>query len=131
MERLKERFQIAEKAVITLSNVLKIGELTDIERDAAIQRYEYSFEAVWKVVKRYLYVVEGVEANSPKAVIRASFDNGLLNDENAKWAMVMVDDRNLTSHTYNELLAIEILSRLNKHLILLNGWLKSIKQKMK
>jgi nucleotidyltransferase substrate binding protein (TIGR01987 family) len=128
VERLKERIQIAEKALLTLSNLLARGQLNDIERDAAIQRFEYSFEAVWKAVKRYLYVVEGIEANSPKAVIRASHDSKLLTVEHAKWAMVMVDDRNMTSHTYNESLAIELVTRLKEHLVVLTSWLTSIKK---
>ncbi len=85
---------------------------TAIERDAAIQRFEYSFEAIWKTVKRYLDVVEGVEVASPKSVIRASMDNGLLNDRQVRAALLMADDRNLTSHTYNEALADEIFSRI-------------------
>ena len=40
-----------------------------IERDAAIQRFEYSFEATWKSAQRFLAVVEGVEAGSPKSTV--------------------------------------------------------------
>ncbi len=130
MERLKERINIANKAVSTFAVILKIETPSDIERDAAIQRFEYSFEAVWKTAKRCLRIVEGIDANSPKAVIRASFDSSLLDEEDAKWAMVMADDRNLTSHTYNETLAEQILSRLPNHLEVLQHWLQKIGEKV-
>jgi uncharacterized protein YutE (UPF0331/DUF86 family) len=40
---------------------------------------------------------------------------GILNEEEAREAMTLVNDRNLTVHTYNEDLANEIFSRLPAH----------------
>jgi nucleotidyltransferase substrate binding protein (TIGR01987 family) len=94
MERLKQRIQIANKAIKTLDEVLAIESPNAIERDALIQRFEYSFEAIWKTVKMFLNSVEGVEANSPKAVVRASMGTGLFSEEMTRQALVMVDDRN-------------------------------------
>lgn len=130
MERLIERVKIAERALKTFAELTPINEPTQIERDAMIQRFEYSFEAIWKAVKRYLYVVEGLEANSPKSTIRASFDIMLLNEEQAKQAMVMADDRNLTSHTYNEGLADELLTRMQEHEKVLTLWLSEIRRRV-
>jgi hypothetical protein len=59
MERLKERLLVAFRALGTLKELASIDAPTAIERDAAIQRFEYSFEAVWKAVMRYLNMVEG------------------------------------------------------------------------
>ncbi len=59
MERLKQRIQIANKAIKTLDEVLSIESPNSIERDALIQRFKYSFEAMWKTVKRFLNIVEG------------------------------------------------------------------------
>ena len=95
MERLKQRIQIANKAIKTLDEVLSIESPNSIERDALIQRFEYSFEAIWKTVKRFLNIVEGVEANSPKAVIRVSMETGLFDEEMTRQAMVMADDQYL------------------------------------
>lgn len=127
MERLKERIEISERALNTLMELINIKKPTSIERDAMIQRFEYSFEAIWKAAKHYLYLVEGVEANSPKSVIRASFDAKLFNEEEAKQAMVMADDRNLTSHTYNEQLANALFQRIHQHAAILQSWLAEIK----
>ena len=72
MDELTRRLALARKAFGTLQQIL--GEpKTAIVRDAAIQRFEYSFEAVWKAAQRFLREREGVEAASPKAVVRASF----------------------------------------------------------
>ena len=127
MERLTERLIIAEKALATLKELAGIKVPSAIERDACIQRFEYSFEAVWKVAKRYLNVLEGVDAASPKSVIRSSMDVGLLDESVARNALLMVDDRNLTSHTYNVDLANEIFSRIPVHVEALDIWLASMK----
>ena len=60
---------------------------------------------------------------SPKSTIRASFQAGLLTEEMTEHALQMVDDRNLTSHTYNEALAEAIFSRVPRHLAVLQTWL--------
>ncbi len=130
MERLKQRIQIAKKAIKTLDEVLAIETPSAIERDALIQRFEYSFEAIWKTAKRFLSVVEGVEANSPKSAIRASMDANLFDEKMARQALVMADDRNLTSHTYNEILAQQILSRMPQHEIILQHWLSVMESKL-
>ncbi len=127
MERLKERIEVANKALSTLNVLVGLTSLNDIERDAMIQRFECSFEAAWKAIKRYLDVVEGLAASSPKSVIRASFETNLLNDSDTRQALAMVDDRNLTSHTYNEQLAKEITSRIPSHYKILEKWLIAAK----
>lgn len=83
-----------------------------MERDAAIQRFEYTFEAFWKALQAYLREVEGLEGASPKGVIRLAREAGLLGEEEARLALGMVDDRNLTVHTYSESLAWAIFRRL-------------------
>ena len=83
-----------------------------IVRDAAIQRFEYTFEAVWKAAQRHLEIVEGVEAGSPKGVFRACLEAGILTASQTQQALGMTDDRNLTAHTYNEQVAVRIYNRI-------------------
>ncbi|MFG6150336.1 nucleotidyltransferase substrate binding protein [Halobacillus sp. B23F22_1] len=59
-----------------------------------------------------MYDVEGVDAGSPKGVIRSCREIHLLKDEDAVLALEMVNDRNLTVHTYNEEVAIKIYKNL-------------------
>ena len=126
MERLKERLAVAQHALASLQEVLAIRSPSLLERDAAIQRFEYTVEAIWKAAQRYLDVTQGLSAGSPKAAVRFSRQIGLLSDQQATHALEMIDDRNLTVHTYNEELAEHIYSRLPRHAALLSTWLTSL-----
>jgi len=82
-----------------------------ILRDAMIQRFEYSTEAFWKYLKAYLLTEHNLPANSPREVIRTGLTAKLYSEEISKELLQMLDDRNLTSHTYVEELAESIASR--------------------
>lgn len=130
MERLRQRLDIAKKALTTLDEVLQIASPSKIERDAAIHRFEYSFEAVWKAVKQYLLDVEGLDIGSPKGVVRSSLAVGLLQEAETIAALEMADDRNLTVHTYNEALAELIFGRIPGYAKLMNKWLLEMNKKI-
>ena len=132
MERLNARLAQADKALRTLEALLADPRRADtVVRDAAIQRFEYSFEAVWKAAQRYLRVGEGIEEGSPEAVIRACVSTGILSEDDGRSALAMVDDRNLTSHTYNESLADKIYRSLPEYARLLRRWLDAIASRAK
>jgi len=125
VERLKERIEQADVALATLEELLDVHP-TDVIRDAAIQRFEYSFEAVWKTAQRHLLVMEGNAESSPKSVIRTSVATGLLTEVDGRVALTMVDDRNLTSHTYNASLAQRIFSVLPEYAHIMRAWLDAM-----
>ena len=126
MERLHERLAVAGKAIARFDEALAIQRPRSLERDAAIQRFEFTFEALWKAARSFLLVREGLDLASPKGVIRACREIGLLTDGEAVMALTMADDRNLTVHTYNEPLAIEIYERLGSYGPLLRHWLSAM-----
>ena len=64
MERLTERLATARAALATLHDLVRKPDRSKVERDAAIQRFEYTFEAVWKAAQLYLREVEGLEPES-------------------------------------------------------------------
>ena len=130
MDRLRERLTVAARAVETLRELVLLSAPTRTERDAAIQRFEYSFEATWKAGQRYLQVVEGTVVGSPKAAIRASRESGLLDAMTTEQALGMADDRNLTAHTYNESIAAAISARLPRHLATLEAWLQAMRGRL-
>ncbi len=115
MDRLTWRLQQARRALMSFKQLAFIASPSLIERDAAIQRFECTTEACWKAAQATLLEHFGVGAASPKAVIRAAAQNGLLSELDARAAMGLIDDRNLTSHTYNEGLAVTLFSRLPGH----------------
>ncbi|MCE5286495.1 MAG: nucleotidyltransferase substrate binding protein [Pelosinus sp.] len=100
-----------------------------MERDAIIQRFEFTFEAVWKAAQSYLRAVEGMDIASPKGVVRACREVGIFNETDSILALKMTDDRNLTVHTYNEPLAIAIYERIPGYYLLLDGWLMKMAER--
>jgi nucleotidyltransferase substrate binding protein (TIGR01987 family) len=107
MDRLNERFEIARKALASFREALR-QTVTPMNRDASIQRFEYTYEAVWKAAQLYLRNRENLELASPTSVTRACFQSAVLNAEEGRLALDMARDRNLTVHTYNEELANQI-----------------------
>ncbi len=102
-----------ESALARLREVLAEPKST-IVRDAAIQRFEFTFELAWKTAMRVAQS-EGAECGvSPKEVIKAAFRLGWIDDD--KLWLEMLKDRNRTTHIYNEALADEIFSRLPGYL---------------
>ena len=75
-------------------------ELTDLEKEGTIQRFEYTWELAWKTLKDYLED-EGVvlEKITPKAVLIASVEAKIIHQPDI-W-MQALDDRNKMSHIYN------------------------------
>jgi nucleotidyltransferase substrate binding protein (TIGR01987 family) len=95
-ERFSERKTAALNAAARLEEVASLRE-SDIVRDAAIQRFEFTFELVWKTLQLYLEH-EGLESPGPRAVIKRAFVMRLISDQDeADIWFQMLDDRNLTS----------------------------------
>lgn len=87
----------------------------DIVIDATIQRFEFSFELSWKLLKAMLEF-EGISnATSPRSAIKEAFQVGIIQDGEG-W-LRMLEDRNRTSHTYDEETALEIYNLVkDKHI---------------
>lgn len=100
---------------------------TDLIRDAAIQRFEFSFELVWKTLKLYLER-QGHEFGGPRSTLKKAFAEGLIaTPEEADVWLKMLEDRNLTSHTYNQALAEQIYRNIVRNYAPL---LKNISEKI-
>lgn len=125
MEKLKERLHSCESALATLDEALHLP-FSVIVRDAAIQRFEYSFESTWKLLKGYLEMQEGIICNSPKGCFREALQNGLLSRAETETCLIMTDDRNLTSHTYLESLAERIYAQLPVYLAVMQSLAQQI-----
>ena len=100
------------RAIVRLREALSVAE-TDVSRDAAIQRFEFCFELAWKVVQERARG-EGLECQSPKGCFKLAFKSGWIVDESG-W-LAMIEDRNRTTHTYDEQLAKDVFSRLPGYL---------------
>lgn len=70
-----------------------------LEKDGVIQRFEFTFELLWKTLRIFLED-EGVICKSPRECLKSAFKMGLIQDERA--FLDMLEDRNLTSHIYDQ-----------------------------
>jgi len=96
------------KAYDSFSEALDIAK-SDLEKAGCIQRFEFCYELSWKMLKRVL-TYKGIDENSPRDVFRAAGREDLIDDPEI-WFEFM-KKRNLTTHTYNEDVAVEIYESL-------------------
>ncbi len=85
-------------------------------RDSTIQRFEFTLEIAWKTIKSFLLEKDGIECRSPKGCMRDFFTAGHISEAEAVRLMAMIDDRNLSTHTYHEALADEIFAHIEEYL---------------
>lgn len=111
------------EATERLNEVLK-QEQNEFMRDSAIQRFEFTFDLSWKVVKTFLEEIHGVECVSPKSCIREAYKQDLI-PYDPRW-LEMVDDRNKTSHLYNKKAADQVYARLQDYLLLFQKLLEKL-----
>jgi nucleotidyltransferase substrate binding protein (TIGR01987 family) len=119
MDPVRIRIQRALTALGALEEALEIERPSKLERDGAIQRFEFSFEAFWKAAQAWLEHEEGVRCGTPRSCIRALGEVGALDMGETMAFLAMTDDRNLTVHTYQEETARAIFARLPSHAALL------------
>ena len=96
------RFRNFSRAYTLLREAMerKVAELNELEREGAIQRFEYTFELAWLTLKdRLEYAGVTLSEITPRNVIREAFAAKLIADADP-W-MDMLVDRNLMSHTYD------------------------------
>ncbi|MDY6269411.1 MAG: HI0074 family nucleotidyltransferase substrate-binding subunit [Selenomonadaceae bacterium] len=127
MESMTERMRKAGDALARLHEMVIMDHWNEVERDALIHRFEFCFEIIWKCAKDYLSDVEFLNAASPRKVIRMSREVGLLTDEEAERALEMANDRNLTSHMYDEQMALGLAERIRGHEALMQQWYQRMK----
>ena len=104
--RWQQRFSNYQKALARLSeavNVLNecdnVGSEQDLLKEGLIQRFEYTHELAWKVMKDYLEYQGYVDIRGSRDAIRKSLELDILSDR--RW-MATIEARNLTSHNYDD-----------------------------
>jgi len=113
MSKLKEKVINFHNALQRLKEAaleLKKSDASDVVRDGVIQRFEFTYELAWKTTKAYLEDLGIADKNSPKVVIKEAFTQKLISNEE-NW-LLMLNDRNMTSHVYKEEIAQEIAERI-------------------
>lgn len=115
--RWQQRFSNYKKAYNQLKNAIALETLNDLEQEGLIQRFEYTFELAWNVMKDFLEAKGNTGIMGSRDAIRLAFKQGLIADGEI-W-MEMVKSRVISSQTYEEATADEITLAVRKHYFLL------------
>lgn len=125
--RWKQRFQNFTKAMNYLEQALHISNPDIVQKAGIIQFFEMSFELAWNLLKDYLEEQGFVDIKSPRAALKKAFEMNIL--ENGHDWMDLLQDRNLTAHTYDEQKATEMEELIQKkYFPLLKALHNSLKQ---
>ena len=122
--RWQQRFNNFQRAFLLLREAMEMDRenLSQLEKEGIIQRFEFTFELAWKVLKDRMEF-DGIVLDkiSPKAVIRQAYATKYIND--AQTWLKMIGDRNLMSHTYDfAKFEIVIDNIAADYLVILDDW---------
>lgn len=124
-QKVEEKFLDYKNALKRLKEAINLKIEDDIIIDGVIQRFEFTFELGWKLMKAYLEF-EGVEeAQTPRSTIKCAFASNLIEDGDERIAMMI--DRSKASHIYDQETAYEIYESIKTHHVLL---LEKLQHKM-
>ena len=126
--RWKQRFSNFSRALSLLREAMEedMFSLKQLEKEGIIQRFEYTFELAWKVLKDKMEF-DGIVLDqiSPKAVVRQAFAAKYINDPDT-W-LKMIGDRNLMSHTYDFVKFEAVIQSIaDAYLPMLDEWYLSL-----
>lgn len=108
MKRLDQARQELEKALKALEEAARIAH-TDLEVDGAIQRFEFTYELFWKLLKVFMED-QGMTVKTPRECFKEGFRLGIIKNEEK--CLRMLEDRNLTVHLYDQKTSREVFARI-------------------
>ena len=124
-----QRFNNFNKTMNYLARALDIPNPDIIQKAGIIKFFEMSFELAWNLIKDYLEEQGFVDIKSPRGALKKAFEMNIL--ENGHDWMDLLQDRNLTAHTYDEQKATEMeLLIQNKYFPLLLALQINFKKKL-
>ncbi len=121
--RWMQRFAHFRRAIHRLKEADNLAEaraLSDLEQQGMIKGFELTYELAWNMLKDYLEWQGTTGLYGSRTVIRTAFNVGLISDGET-W-IDMLEDRNLSSHVYDEETAKRIVLMIHTtYLPLLEG----------
>lgn len=106
-------FENFEAALKKLMEFKAIYDGSEIHRAGMIQAFEFTFEQCWKAVQKRAGK-EGVVIASPRKALEWAMTNGWISPKKENIWLDMLSDRNLTSHTYRDVTAAAVATRVLK-----------------
>lgn len=111
-DNFKNAFFLLREAVYKIKE--KEIELSQLEKEGVIQRFEYTWELTWKVLKDYLeYTGVILETITPASTIKTAISVNII--KNGDIWMEALDSRNKMSHTYDFKKFEEIILQIQNH----------------
>jgi nucleotidyltransferase substrate binding protein (TIGR01987 family) len=113
--RWQQRFANYKKALAQLKDAVELSKqriLSQLEKQGVIQAFEFTHELAWNVLKDYLQDQGNQAIKGSKDATREAFKVELIAD-GEQW-MAMIQSRNVSSHTYDELTAEELVTVIIK-----------------
>jgi nucleotidyltransferase substrate binding protein (TIGR01987 family) len=118
-----ENFQ---KTLTQLKTYLAEPIVDDRDRAGIIQAFEFTFEQSWKTIQKIAGRI-GSQVGNPKQAYTLAIQSGWIDRKEEPQWIRLLEDRNLTSHTYKEALAKEVLGRIQNHYVqMFDGLLKQL-----
>jgi nucleotidyltransferase substrate binding protein (TIGR01987 family) len=111
--RWKQRFGHFNQAFAQLQAAVELSRerpLSNLENQGLIQAFEFTHELAWNTLKDFLEDRGVSSLYGSRDATREAFKRGLI--ENGEAWMNMIQSRNLTSHTYDETTAAEIVNAI-------------------
>lgn len=111
--KLEQSIEYIQQNVIDdnlVSDEVLDSVLNEMVKEGLIQRFEYTHELAWNVMKDYAEYQGNPNVGGSRDAIREAFQLKLVEDGEI-W-MDMIRSRNKTSHTYNEATADEIYGKI-------------------
>ena len=103
--------------------------LDEMMKEGLIQRFEYTHELVWNVMKDYAYYQGNTEIGGSRDATREAFKMNLI--KNGHLWMEMIQNRNRTSHTYDKETAEEIYAAIiNQYYDAFEDFKKTMQEKL-
>ena len=107
LHKLEEAVLYIEKNNLEQNKTLILDEII---KEGLIQRFEYTHELAWNVMKDYALYQGNTTIGGSRDATREAFKLQLFTEGHI-W-MDMIKSRNETSHTYNQELADEIYNKI-------------------
>ena len=118
MRSVEFKYMNLVKAYNKLKEVSELDDgSNEIIRDSLIQRFEFTYELTHKTLREFMkYLGVTLDNSFPRTIFKKAYVNNLISSEET-W-ISLLEDRNCTSHIYNENLASEVAERIVKDYVL-------------
>jgi nucleotidyltransferase substrate binding protein (TIGR01987 family) len=105
-----------ENTLAELKSYLAIPIANNRDKAGIIQAFEFTYEQSWLAIQKAMGTLS-VSVPTPKQAFIAAMKQGwILQAEEDLW-LQMIEDRNRTSHTYQQQLAEEVLRRIQSNYV--------------